>query len=163
MEDPMKIQSKIIAISLALAIFALPCFIQAATTTEKAATTTEKAAKTKEKIAAKKGYKEIHTAELKKLLDSKEPVILLDARSKVTVGVLPGAKHLSYSADADMIKQVLGSADKNVMIVVYCTRLECPLSQYLAENLVSKGYTNVYKYPEGIEEWMKTNPIDKIK
>lgn len=152
----MRIQSGVIAFGLALAVFAVPCSIYSATTTANKAASTEKA-------SSAKGYKEIHTDELKKTIDSKKPVIILDARKKVTVGVIPGAKHLSYDADAKAIEKTIGVVPKDSMIVVYCARLECPLSKYLAENLVSVGYTNVYKYPEGIEEWMKTNPIDKIK
>ncbi len=90
-------------------------------------------------------------------------MIILDARKQITVGVLPGAKHLSYDADDKEIQKVLGSYPKDYMIVVYCARVVCPLSKYLAQKLVSAGYTNVYKYPEGIEEWMKSNLIDRVK
>lgn len=149
----MQIKSGILAFSFALVAFAAPFAVFAATAAAPAA----------EKVEAPKGYKEIHTEELKKLIDSKKPVLIFDARKKVTVGVIPGAKHLSYDADAKAIATAIGSHPKDQMIVVYCARLECPLSKYLAENLVSVGYTNVYKYPEGIEAWMKTYPIDPIK
>jgi rhodanese-related sulfurtransferase len=147
MEDPMKIQTLVTAFCLSI-VALLPCTGYAAATTEK---------ETKNA-----GFKEIHTEELKKLIDAKKPMLLFDARKKVTVGVLPGAKPLAYDASERTIAKAVGSHPKDYMIVVYCARTECPLSGYLAENLVSHGYTNVYKYPEGIEEWMKTNQIDKI-
>ena len=109
------------------------------------------------------GFKEIHTEELKQVLDSKKPVLLFDARKKITVGVLPGAKPLAYDASEQAVAKAVGSHPKDYMIVVYCARTECPLSKYLAENLVGQGYTNVYKYPEGIEAWMKKYPIDKTE
>lgn len=151
----MRIYSGVIACSLIVAVFTIPGFVYSATTTANKPTA-------KEKESSTKGYKEIHTEELKKIIDSKKPVVILDARKKITVGVIPGAKHLAYDADAKVIERTLGSIPKDSMIVVYCARLECPLSKYLAESLVSIGYTHVYKYPEGIEEWMKTNSIDKI-
>lgn len=119
-------------------------------------------AATAEKEAKKTGYQEIHTAGLKKLIDSKKTFLLFDARKKITVGVIPGAKPMAYDASEQAIARAVKPHPKDVMIVVYCARTECPLSGYLAEDLVEHGYTNVYKYPEGIEEWMKTNPIDKI-
>lgn len=146
----MRIKSGILAFSLALVAFANPCSIYSTATTV-------------EKVDSIKGYKEIHTEELKKLMDSKKPMLIFDARKKITVGVLPGAKPLLYDADAKALEKAIGSHPKNYLIVVYCARLECPLSGYLAENLASAGYTNVYKYPEGIEAWMKTYPIDPIK
>jgi rhodanese-related sulfurtransferase len=109
------------------------------------------------------GFKQIHTEELKKMMDNKKPMLLFDARKKVTVGVLPGAKPLAYDASEKTIAKAVAPHGKDYMIVVYCARTECPLSKYLAENLVQHGYTNVYKYPEGIEEWMKSYPIDKLE
>lgn len=142
----MKIQSMVAAFCLAIAAFVPVSGFS----------------KPVEHEAKKAGFKEIHTEELKKLMDEKKPMLLFDARKKVTVGVLPGAKPLAYDASEKTIERVVAPHPKDYMIVVYCARTECPLSKYLAENLVSHGYTNVYKYPEGIEEWMKNNPIDKI-
>jgi len=115
------------------------------------------------KGATKVGFKEIHTEQLKQMMDAKKPMLLFDARKKITVGVLPGAKPLAYDASEQTVARVVGSHPKDYIIVVYCSRTECPLSKYLAENLIEQGYTNVYKYPEGIEERMKKYPIDKTE
>jgi rhodanese-related sulfurtransferase len=147
MEDVMRILLSMLTFGLVLSAFAIPGAAFAATA---------------EKEAKQTGYKEIHTAELKKLIDSKQPFLLFDARKKITVGVIPGAKPMAYDASEQAIARAVKPHPKDVMIVVYCARTECPLSGYLAEDLVSQGYTNVHKYPEGIEDWMKTNPIDKI-
>lgn len=156
----MRLQSAIMTFALAVSALALPCAIYSKDEADDKKV--KKMATAKAKADSNKGYKEIHTEELKKLLDSDQPIVLLDARKKITVGTLPGAKHLAYDASEQTVKRILGSSDKGAMIVVYCARTECPLSKYLAENLVKAGYTNVYKYPEGIEEWMKTYPIDKV-
>jgi len=143
----MKIQNLMVALCLAITAFIPNASFAAAAKTED----------------AKTGFKEIHTEELKKLMDEKKPMLLFDARKKITVGVLPGAKPLAYDAGEQTLARVVGSHPKDYMIVVYCARTECPLSKYLAENFTSHGYTNVYKYPEGIEEWMKKYPIDKVQ
>jgi rhodanese-related sulfurtransferase len=145
MEDIMKIPTLLVAICLTITAFA-PGAVHSAK------------AEQEENV----GFKEIHTKELKKMMDAGKPMLLFDARKKITVGVLPGAKPLAYDASERTIAKAVSPHSKDYMIVVYCARTECPLSKYLAENLVSHGYTNVYKYPEGIEEWMKTNPIDHV-
>ena len=99
---------------------------------------------------------------LKALLDTKAPMVLLDARSgKYDDGQrIPGAKQMNPDAtDADIAK---AAPSKDALIVAYCTSLKCPASKMLAENLVKLGYKNVIKYPGGIEEWVKLgNPVEK--
>jgi rhodanese-related sulfurtransferase len=54
--------------------------------------------------------------------------------------------------------QVTGQAEsklsKDDMIVVYCANPECDASAVTARKLESLGYTNVYHYAGGIEEWL---------
>lgn len=110
------------------------------------------------------GYKEINTEELKEMIDSKKTMVLLDARKKLKGGLIPGAKNLPYNADDKEVAHSLGSLSKDAIIVVYCANLYCPLSKYLAEKLFSMGYTNVYKYPDGVAGWLdKDYPLDPIK
>lgn len=100
-------------------------------------------------------YKTISTSELKNLIDSQTPVAILDARSGPwdDGNRLPGAKSLSYDATAEQAAAVINSKDS--LVVVYCTNLQCPASKMLAERLIQLGYTNIVKYPEGIEKWMQ--------
>ena len=108
------------------------------------------------------GYGCVDAKGLKTLMDTKTPIVLIDARSgKYDDGQrIPGAKQLSpEAADADIAK-VLPS--KDALIVAYCTSLKCPASKMLAEKLVKMGYKNIIKYPGGIEEWIKLgNPVEK--
>lgn len=146
----MKFKSAIFAFSAMSAILAAPAIVTAATTT-------------KESSKKQTAYREITTNQLKKAIEEKKPAIILDARKKITVGYLPGAKQLAYDADAQAISKVLGSLPKDAMIVVYCANTDCPVSGYLAETLASAGYSNVYKYTPGIAGWIKKkNPIDEI-
>lgn len=109
-------------------------------------------------------YKEISTQDLKSMMDSKKSMVIFDARRKLKGGLLPGAKNLPYDADDSEYSKTLGSLPKNATIVVYCANMYCPLSKYLAEHLVSLGYTNVYKYTDGVAGWLdKDYPLDPIK
>jgi Rhodanese-related sulfurtransferase len=121
------------------------------------------AAKT-EKSEAPVGYKEINAHDLKSMIDSKSAITILDARKKLSGGILPGAKNLPYDANEKDMAKTLGSLQKNATIIVYCANINCPVSKYLAERLVTMGYTNVYKYPEGIQDWIdKGLTIEPIK
>ena len=111
----MKIKNAIFAFSAMSAIFAAPSFVFS-----------EPAAK--ENSDNHSAYHEITTSQLKKAMEEKKPAIIIDARKKITVGLLPGAKQLPYDADAKTIAQVLGKLPKDAMIVVYCANQDCPVS-----------------------------------
>lgn len=109
-------------------------------------------------------YHEVTTAELKSWIDGKKKLIILDARTKEydDGNRIPGALFFPYNASNDEIKAKLPAKDAD--IVIYCTSTACPASKYLADKLVSMGYTHIYKYPEGIQAWMKAGyPVDKKK
>lgn len=124
-----------------------------------AATTTKEEPKKIESPA----YKDINTDELKSMIDTKVPMIILDARKKLKGGLLPGAKNLPYDTEEKDITNSLGSISKDTTIVVYCANMYCPLSKYLAEKLAAMGYTKIFKYPDGVAGWLdKDYPLDPI-
>ncbi len=98
-------------------------------------------------------YGMIDTQALAALIRGKTPMVLLDARSgKYDDGRrLPGAKALAPDATAEQAAKLIPAKDS--LVVVYCTNLKCPASQHLAENLAKLGYTNLLKYPNGIDAW----------
>lgn len=65
---------------------------------------------------------------------------------------LPGAIAL-VEADVDAQASRL-LPDRQAPIVTYCSNPACPNSQRVAEKLIARGYTNVRKYQEGIEDWV---------
>ncbi len=108
-------------------------------------------------------YKTIHAKELKEWIDSGKHMVLIDARpKKFEEGVvIKGAKFLPFDSDDAKIIHTLPS--KDAVIVVYCASIKCPASGKLAHKLTSMGYKHVYKYPEGIEDWMdKDYPLDNV-
>lgn len=107
-------------------------------------------------------YNEIHTSELKAWYDQGKQMIVLDTRSKPYYDgtLLPQAQWLSYEASEQELAAAIPS--KNSLVVIYCWSPGCPASQYMADRLVAAGYTNIYKYPEGLQDWMqKGYPIIK--
>lgn len=119
-------------------------------------------AKDSTSIVQAHGYKVIHADELKSWYDQGKEMIVIDSRSKPYFDgvVLPKGKWLSYDVSETELKNVLPS--KNANVVVYCWSTGCPASKYMADRLVEAGYLNVYKYPEGIQDWMqKKYPTEK--
>lgn len=147
----MKMKSGILSLGLALLAVVLPCGANTHSSTETA-------------TSAPHGYKTITTEELKKVIDGNTGVLIFDARKKYKGGFISGAKGLPYDSSEKEISDTLKSTPKNAMIVVYCANPDCPVSKYLAEKLVGMGYTNVYKYPDGIAGWLDaeypTNPAN---
>ncbi|RZS39240.1 rhodanese-related sulfurtransferase [Herbihabitans rhizosphaerae] len=45
--------------------------------------------------------------------------------------------------------------DKDATIVVYCANIPCRNSEFVGAELLNLGYENVYKYREGIEDWVE--------
>jgi len=66
---------------------------------------------------------------------------------------IPGARNIPINSEnfEDQIQQTVPEKDKE--IVVYCKDQECPASPQAAEKLESMGYTNVYDYEAGKEDW----------
>lgn len=45
--------------------------------------------------------------------------------------------------------------DRDATIVVYCANVPCRNSELVGAELINLGYRNVYKYREGIEDWVE--------
>ena len=100
-------------------------------------------------------YNEIHTQELKAWYDQGKEMIVIDARSEPYYDgtLLPEAQWISYEASDYDVNAAIPS--KNSLVVVYCWSPACPASQYMVDRLVAAGYTNIYKYTEGLQDWMQ--------
>ncbi|PSP18122.1 MAG: sulfurtransferase [Cyanobacteria bacterium QS_8_64_29] len=92
--------------------------------------------------------------ELKAQLDHGEPLILIDTLPEQAYRKhhLPGAINIP----SDDINQVAPQRlpDKNAPIVVYCANGPCKRSQRAWERLKALGYTQVWEYDEGREDWV---------
>jgi rhodanese-related sulfurtransferase len=105
-------------------------------------------------------YHLIHTDELKALIDKNYPLLLIDSRiSHRDDGIrIPNSVVLPYTSSIKEINRVIPA--KDTMVVVYCNNEKCPASKYLVSRLVTQNYTHVYKYVEGLQDWVnKGYPI----
>jgi rhodanese-related sulfurtransferase len=99
----------------------------------------------------------VSLAHVKKLVDEKTPMTLVDARPKerkYDKGHIPGAVSLPDSQFAQLAAERL-PADKAAPLFFYCDGLACTLSNDSAQKAIKLGYTNVKVVPEGYPGWEK--------
>ncbi len=108
-------------------------------------------------------YTVVDANELKTMMEEQDNLIVIDSRGgKYFDGeLIKGAVQLSAKeTDADSLKMIV--ADKDQPIVFYCSNVDCPASQVAAVKAQKIGYSSLYKYPGGIEDWRaKGLPIVK--
>ena len=104
---------------------------------------------------AKKGNMgAVSPAFVKKQLDAKAPITLIDSRPKARKydkGHIPGAISIPDS-EFDKLTDKL-PADKTASLIFYCEDLSCVLSPKSAAKAVALGYTNVMTMPVGYVGW----------
>lgn len=114
-------------------------------------------------------YPLVATKELKRLLDAGEEVLLVDTMpgaASYAKGHISGAVNFTFpkvvidewnensmgERKIEEFESFLGS-DKNRKIVFYCGYVKCPRSHNGAVFAKQLGYTNVVRYPGGIDAW----------
>jgi len=109
---------------------------------------------------AKAQIKEVSIADVKKTIDAKENVTLLDVRDKQEFdeGRIPGAINISRGMLEFKVAMII--PDKNAKIVVYCgLDLRSPLATKAMNDL---GYKNAVNMVGGLKAWKEAGyPIVK--
>jgi sulfur-carrier protein adenylyltransferase/sulfurtransferase len=109
---------------------------------------------------AKAAIREVTPADVKKMIDAKEKIIILDVRDReeFETGYIPGAINISrgmleFRADKLM-------PDKNAKVIVYCgIDLRGPLA---TKTLNELGYRNAVNIIGGLNAWKAAGyPIEK--
>lgn len=115
------------------------------------------------RLLIEKGYREITTEELKKLLRSDEAFMLIDVLEFYNYRM----EHIlnSISIPLEQIEETVPKLfNKDTKIVVYCQGYHCTFSSDAAEKLVKLGYTKIFDYKGGIDEWKeKGNKISGLR
>ncbi len=62
-----------------------------------------------------------------------------------------------YNIDADLREHA--SAGTDTRVVIYCTDNACTGSAIAAEHLISRGWSNVARFPGGLAEWTSNRPL----
>jgi thiosulfate/3-mercaptopyruvate sulfurtransferase len=121
------------------------------------------------------GYKAVNADDLKKCMDAKNDMLIVDTMpfdASYKKRHIPGAiqiefpipemKEMDDNKKAEFVK-VLGP-NKDRQIVFYCGFTECARSHNAAMWALKLGYTNVYRFPGGIEGWSQAGyPVEAAK
>jgi rhodanese-related sulfurtransferase len=100
---------------------------------------------------AKASIKEVSVNDVKRMIDNKDKIIILDVRDKeeFETGYIPGAINLSRGMLEFKINTLI--PDKSATIVVYCgVDLRGPLA---TETLNEMGYKNAVNIDGGLKAW----------
>ncbi|MBT3358507.1 MAG: rhodanese-like domain-containing protein [Rhodospirillales bacterium] len=101
------------------------------------------------------GLTGVSTKFVKKLIDKKTDMLLVDSRParKAKKGFVPTAIIIPDSQFKKMTDKL--PADKGKLLVFYCGGLKCKLSPKSANKAIALGYTNVKVYQAGYPAWKK--------
>jgi len=90
---------------------------------------------------------------IRELMESGKKYTLVEAlpENYYAESHLPGAISLPPGHVAALAAQLL--PDKQQMVVVYCASNICQNSFLAAEELIGLGYSDVWRYEEGKEDW----------
>ncbi|XPV76082.1 MAG: rhodanese-like domain-containing protein [Desulfovibrio sp.] len=129
----------------------------------------EKAAIKLLKEVERGGYGVISTEELKKMINNKKEMVIIDAmpyEASYKKGHIPGAVQFLFpipdmnewdrsETDGKTLTEYenLLGRDKDKLIVVYCGFVKCTRSHNAAIWAKKLGYTNVVRHPGGIFAW----------
>jgi rhodanese-related sulfurtransferase len=109
---------------------------------------------------AKAAIREVSVDEVKRMIDDRQKMIILDVRDKdeFETGYIPGAINLSRGMLEFKINTLI--PDKNAVIVVYCgVDLRGPLA---TRTLNEMGYTKAVNIDSGLKAWKAAGyPIAK--
>ena len=92
---------------------------------------------------------------IKNALDNREAITLVEALPEKYYmdAHLPNA--VQINVDEVDAKAPLLLKDRSAKIIVYCSNLTCVNSGKVAIRLGQMGYTNVFKYAEGKQDWIE--------
>lgn len=107
--------------------------------------------------------KTISRQELNDHLNGGKSLVLVEALPEkyFNEAHIPGAIQIDYTEVSEKAPVLLKNKDD--MIVVYCASTECQNSSKGAKQLDSLGYSNVYEYVEGKQDWIEAGlPVESI-
>ena len=109
-------------------------------------------------------YVVVDSEALQKLQAENDDLVIIDSRGKSYFNneVIAGSVQLSVGdTNEENLSKLVSSKDQK--IVFYCSNVNCPASAKAAFKASSLGYTNLYKYPAGMDDWKSKNlPTAKL-
>ena len=107
--------------------------------------------------------KTINKEKLKEWKAEKKDFVLINvlSRAEFEKRHIPGSINIPLSEIKDRIEEKV--SDKGKTIVVYCANYSCEASTTAAKKLEQIGYSSVFDYKGGIEDWGKDSPVQHIR
>ncbi len=108
-------------------------------------------------MAAASDFAAVTTDEVKKFMDQKEKMVLIDARTpeEYREAHIIGAVNIPEKDFEKAAAQL--PADKDTLLVFYCNGVKCGKSKRVAQKVEPLGYTAILIYKEGIPVWEERN------
>lgn len=101
--------------------------------------------------------KSIDFKQLKKLLEEGKNIPLINTLSEDHFENTQIPESINIPLESDdfvaRVEQTIGGKDQPV--VVYCASHDCPSSEKAAEKLEQAGFTQVYDFEGGAQEWLQ--------
>jgi len=104
----------------------------------------------------------ISREQIKTMLDTHKSITLIEALPKKYYDAehLPGAINMPHDEIRKLAAQMLPNQEQ--FIAVYCSNSQCQNSHIAAQTLMQLGYSNVYQYVEGKQDWIEAGyPVEE--
>lgn len=102
-------------------------------------------------------------SQMLKIIASPNKFLVIDARNHeqfIENKIGNAINIFPYNENFDEVANKILSLPKGKTLIVYCDGGECDSSHKLADILVDFGYSNLYIYTGGWEEWAKNNGLE---
>lgn len=99
--------------------------------------------------------------QIKQKIDSDESITIVEALPEkyFLAEHLPGAINIPHDKVKEKAPEML--PDKSAFIVVYCSNTACQNSRIATNLLRQMGYSSVYEYVEGKQNWLEAGlPVE---
>ena len=100
-------------------------------------------------------YTKVTAEQILEMQKMQSGLVVIDVRSEqqAATGMIKGAINLPvYHFNNEALAQHIPA--KDTPIILYCNDLTCGASALAASKAYKMGYINLYKYPQGIADWM---------
>lgn len=94
------------------------------------------------------GVQIIDLAEMRSRIDNSDAVFVMAMDQRRF-----DMAHIDGSISFDRLLDRLPDLDRDTTMIMYCTDTACAASKIRAAFLVDAGFTSVYRFPGGLEEW----------
>lgn len=103
--------------------------------------------------------KTITIAELREMLNNEDDAFIINvlSRDRYNEAHIPGSYNIPVH-EPDFVEQVRRQlSGKDHKIVTYCAGFSCDASRNAARKLEEAGFTDVFAFEGGMEEWQKAD------